>query len=31
MGRTAKPTEIIGAILGLEEEPLSRCHVVKIE
>lgn len=31
VGGTAKPTEIIGAILGLEEEPLSRCHIVKIE
>ena len=31
MGRTAKPMEIIGAVLGLTGEFLSRCHVLKIE
>jgi radical SAM-linked protein len=31
MGRTAKPTEIIGAILGLKEEILAQCKVVKLE
>jgi len=31
MGRTAKPTEIIGAILGLKEETLARCKIVKLE
>jgi len=31
MGRTAKPSEILGAILGLEEERLAQCRVVKIE
>ena len=30
-GRMAKPTEILGAILGLSEETLSRCEIVKIE
>jgi hypothetical protein len=30
-GRTAKPTEIIGAILGLEEEILAQCKIVKLE
>jgi radical SAM family uncharacterized protein/radical SAM-linked protein len=30
-GRTAKPIEIIGTILGLEGEPLSQCKVVKVE
>ena len=30
-GRTAKPSEILGAILGLEGESLTRCEVVKIE
>jgi hypothetical protein len=29
--RMAKPSEIIGALLGLEGEPLSQCKVVKIE
>jgi radical SAM family uncharacterized protein/radical SAM-linked protein len=31
MGRTAKPTEIIGAIIGLEEEHLAQCKIVKLE
>jgi len=31
MGRTAKPSEIIGAILGLEKEPLAQCKVIKLE
>ena len=31
MGRTAKPSEIIGAILGLEGETLAQCKVVKME
>jgi radical SAM family uncharacterized protein/radical SAM-linked protein len=31
MGRTAKPIEIIGAILGLEGEPLAQCKVIKVE
>jgi radical SAM family uncharacterized protein/radical SAM-linked protein len=31
MGRTAKPIEIIGAILGLGEEPLAQCKVIKVE
>jgi hypothetical protein len=31
MGRTAKPTEIVGAILGLEKEALAQCKPVKIE
>jgi radical SAM-linked protein len=30
-GRTAKPTEIIGAILGLKEEILAQCRIVKLE
>lgn len=30
-GRTAKPSEVIGAVLGLEGEALSRCRIVKIE
>jgi radical SAM family uncharacterized protein/radical SAM-linked protein len=30
MGRTAKPSEIVGTILGLEKEILSQCEVVKI-
>jgi radical SAM-linked protein len=29
--RTAKPSEIIGALLGLEGEALAQCRVVKIE
>ena len=31
MGRTAKPTEIIGAMLGLQEDSLAQCKPVKIE
>jgi len=31
MGRTAKPSEIVGAILGLEGERLAQCKVVKLE
>jgi radical SAM family uncharacterized protein/radical SAM-linked protein len=31
MGRTAKATEIVGAILGLEKESLAQCKPVKIE
>jgi hypothetical protein len=30
-GRTAKPAEVIKAILGLEDEALARCRVVKVE
>jgi hypothetical protein len=30
-GRTAKPTEIVGAVLGLEGEPLAQCKVIKLE
>jgi len=30
-GRRAKPSEIIGTILGLEGEPLVQCRIVKIE
>ena len=30
-GRTAKPIEIIGAVLGLEGEPLTQCKVIKLE
>jgi len=30
-GRTAKPIEIIGAVLGLEGEPLAQCKVIKLE
>jgi radical SAM family uncharacterized protein/radical SAM-linked protein len=30
-GRTAKPTEIVGAILGLEKEALAQCKIVKLE
>jgi radical SAM family uncharacterized protein/radical SAM-linked protein len=30
-GRTAKPIEIVGAILGLEEESLAQCKVIKLE
>jgi radical SAM family uncharacterized protein/radical SAM-linked protein len=30
-GRRAKPSEIVGAILGLKGEVLSQCKVVKIE
>ena len=31
LGRTAKPIEIIGAVLGLEGEPLAQCKVIKLE
>jgi radical SAM-linked protein len=31
MGRTAKPIEIVGAILGLEGELLAQCKVIKLE
>jgi radical SAM family uncharacterized protein/radical SAM-linked protein len=31
MGRTAKPIEIIGAVLGLEMDSLAQCKVVKLE
>jgi radical SAM-linked protein len=31
MGRTAKPIEIVGAVLGLEGEPLAQLKVVKME
>jgi len=30
-GRTAKPIEIVEAILGLDREPLAQCKVVKLE
>jgi hypothetical protein len=30
-GRTAKPIEIVGAVLGLGPEPLSQVKVVKLE
>ncbi len=29
--RMAKPSEIIGALLGLEGEPLAQCKVIKME
>ena len=31
IGRTAKPIEIVGAVLGLEGEPLTQCKVIKLE
>ena len=31
VGRTAKPIEIVGAVLGLDEEPLAQCKVIKLE
>jgi radical SAM-linked protein len=31
VGRTAKPSEVVEAILGLKGENLSRCKIVKIE
>jgi radical SAM family uncharacterized protein/radical SAM-linked protein len=31
IGRTAKPIEIVGAVLGLAGEPLTQCKVVKME
>jgi radical SAM-linked protein len=30
-GRTAKPAEVIKAILGLDDEALARCRIVKVE
>lgn len=30
-GRTAKPIEILGAVLGLEGESLAQCKVIKLE
>jgi radical SAM family uncharacterized protein/radical SAM-linked protein len=30
-GRTARPIEIVGAVLGLDKEPLAQCKVVKVE
>lgn len=30
-GKTAKPTEIVGAVLGLEGEPLAQLKVIKVE
>jgi len=30
-GRTAKPIEIVGAVLGLDQEPLAQCKVTKLE
>jgi hypothetical protein len=30
-GRTAKPIEIVGAVLGLDREPLVQCKVIKLE
>ncbi len=30
-GRTAKPTEIVGAVLGLDREPLAQLKVIKME
>jgi radical SAM family uncharacterized protein/radical SAM-linked protein len=31
MGRTAKPSEILGAILGLGEETLAQCKIIKLK
>jgi radical SAM family uncharacterized protein/radical SAM-linked protein len=31
MGRTAKPIEIVEAVLGLAGEPLTQCKVIKLE
>ena len=31
VGRTAKPIEIVAAVLGLDREPLAQCKVVKME
>jgi radical SAM-linked protein len=31
VGRTAKPIEIVGAVLGLDQEPLAQLKVVKME
>ncbi len=30
-GRTAKPIEVVGAVLGLDREPLAQCKVIKLE
>ena len=30
-GRTAKPIEIVGAVLELDKEPLAQCKVIKLE
>ena len=30
-GRTAKPIEIVGAVLGLDKEPLAQYKVIKLE
>jgi len=30
-GKTAKPSEIVGAVLGLKEASLSQCEIVKVE
>ena len=30
-GRTAKPSEIVEAVLGLKGESLSRCRIIKVE
>jgi len=30
-GRTAKPIEIVGAVLGLDREPLIQCKVIKMK
>jgi len=30
-GRSAKPTEVIKAILDLDDEALARCRIVKVE
>jgi hypothetical protein len=30
-GRRAKPSEIVGAIMGLAEESLAQCKVIKLE
>jgi len=30
-GRTAKPIEVVGAVLGLDREPLTQCKVIKLE
>ena len=30
-GRTAKPIEIVGAVLGLEGEAMAQCKVIKLE
>jgi radical SAM-linked protein len=30
-GRTAKPIEVVGAVLGLDKESLAQCKVIKLE